>query len=385
MKKFIIYGIFSFVFHSLQGQRLPEFVQQRLDTAKQEARIALDEYRLCGSSRRCEGKLPYANHIHNIFSYEERDRIDSLGLDISMSMIFDDAMRNRIAELMQNKFQGYELDTLVNQHMIWLGDALKYEVLGHCKLDTLPIFQTTLDSLYAEVKNNATEQQRAILEKYDYVEKNKYKMDVFNVLKLDTSVVFKKAYQIAGERERERKRESILANTYYYRSDLAELCGYIGDKRFVQPLIDALEKPDNFNREKVIEALARMRVEPYYSDYVKFRMPRTMEQIKNEWLNFQIDDFVNVLGTQEAYLELSKYLLSDHPYAVDMADGDDYQTSRSFPISRDALYLIQDNIENKDLQAMIKDKNYRDNPEILQLVYDWMQKNYGKYKIKRIW
>ena len=153
----------------------------------------------------------------------------------------------------------------------------------------------------------------------------------------------------------------------------------------MNPLIETLDKPDNFNRKVVIEALARMRVDPYYSEYVKFRMPRTVDRIKQERPGFKIEELVDVIGTQEAFLELSKYLLSNVPYKIAIADSQDENYSISYPISNDAFILIRDNLENKDVQDMIRDKYADDNPELIMPLYDWMQKNYGKYKIKRIW
>jgi hypothetical protein len=96
-----------------------------------------------------------------------------------------------------------------------------------------------------------------------------------------------------------------------------------------------------------------------------------------------------VLGTQKAYLELSKYLLSNKPYgiiAIDYSEySESYPTSYTTPVSNDAFYLIQDNIENKDLQEMIGNKHVADDPKLSISIYNWMQKNYGKYKIRRIW
>ena len=212
-----------------------------------------------------------------------------------------------------------------------------------------------------------------------------------------------------------------MKKPYSYYDDctnFAEICGYIGDKRFIKPLIELLNNFDksledlkksfeeeysdeeddwdvekdsdvinlNYQRGKVLEALARMRIEPYYSDYIKKRT-LTKEQImdEKERLNFNIYDFVYVLGTQKAFLELSKYLLSNKPYQTISSDDGNY----SLPVSESAFYLIRDNIENKDLQKMIKEVDiYDDDYDLATLekpIYDWMQKNYGKYKIKRIW
>jgi hypothetical protein len=167
-------------------------------------------------------------------------------------------------------------------------------------------------------------------------------------------------------------------------SNLAKLCGYIGDKRFIVPLIESLDKPDNFRKVVVIEALVRMHVEPYYSDYVKFRIGRSLEQIKNEELNFEIEELADVIRTQEAFLEISKYLLSDVPCTWLMVD--DYVNGPQRiprPVHREAFYLIRDNLENEDLKEMFKNKG--PNPELNMRIYEWMQKNYGKYKIRWIW
>jgi hypothetical protein len=165
------------------------------------------------------------------------------------------------------------------------------------------------------------------------------------------------------------------------------LCGYIGDNRFIQPLIELLNRAEeDSQKETVIEALVRMHVEPYYSDYVKKRT-LTMEQIKdeNEWLEFKLDDFVDVLGTQEAFLELSKYLLSNKPYSTIVIDYKDHTEYRHSPASDYAYMLIRDNIENQEVQEMIGKESIEDYAPFLKPLYDWMQKNYGKYKIRRIW
>jgi hypothetical protein len=54
-------------------------------------------------------------------------------------------------------------------------------------------------------------------------------------------------------------------------------------------------------------------------------------------------------------------------------------------MSEKAFSLIRDHIENEDIQAVIKNKNAYTNPELVMPLYNWMQANYGKYKIRRLW
>lgn len=48
-------------------------------------------------------------------------------------------------------------------------------------------------------------------------------------------------------------------------SAIATLCGYINDKRFVQPLISALYNANDLDKKSIVTALARMKIEPYSS------------------------------------------------------------------------------------------------------------------------
>jgi hypothetical protein len=370
MVKSSIFIIVCLTLLNFTNGQIPVSIKQRMETLKKETKIGLDKYRT--NVEHTRPNLPYRLSFE---LWKEESLADSLKLNLHISMIYDDEMRDRLVQLMRNGYREDELDTLVNRLVD--GYPAQYEnyAMEACKFDTLPFFKAALDSFYLDLKNKSTKN-------IGYPHMHTY--EVFKLLKLDTTEVFQQALEITLKREREREREGYLTSTYYNHSSLARLCGYIGDKRFIPPLIEALDKPDNFSQGVVLEALARMRVEPYYSEYVKFRMPRTLERIKQDYPGFSIDELVYVIGTQEAFLELAKYLLSDVPYAVDIADEQDDSYSTSFPIANDAFYLVQKNIENEDLQEVIKNKSPYDTP-ILKQTYDWMQKNYGKYKIKRIW
>ena len=403
MKRIISITFFSlFALCFIQAQQLPDFVKLRIDSVHKAAQKSLMHYRSWDGN---DGymTLPYRLG-YDVFGDDETELIDSLGLSLSISMIYDNEMRNRLVQLLRNEYRDDELDTLVNRQM-------RYKILSHereaiqiCRFDTMSIFKLTVDSFYTELRNKNPEDSLII--KYDYIEKNKSKYDVFRFLQLDTTIVFKQAYNKIVARECVREREDYLTDMYSYFSNigyLAELCGYIGDKRFIQPLIEIFDKPFEFENseyesqwqesiyKKVSNALCRMHVEPYYSNYIKKRT-LTMEQIKDEkvWLDFEISDFVFVLGTQDAFFELSKYLLSNKPYMVVAADyimtgdNDNGPKDQISPVSNDAFHLIRDNIENEDIQKMIG--IYREDIDVLlKPLYDWMQKNYGMYKIKRIW
>jgi hypothetical protein len=404
MKRIICITICTlFALNFVQAKKVPDFVQQRLDSIQKETKRSLMDYRIWNLDRYMtlpRGLSFFALSPVEIFSYDETLLIeDTLKLNLSVGMIYDNEMRERLVQLLLNEYQDWELDTLVNRQIGYSKTMYEEDAMKMCRFDTLTMFKMAIDSFYLDVVSKSTEDSKKHLKEYESFYKEKYRFEVFKSLQLDTTIIFKQVYNKIVEQARERIRKEWLADMYSYFTSihyLAELCGYIGDKRFIKPLIEILDKLEkffveedsnfyNFQREKVLEALARMRVKPYYTDYVKKKI-LTMEQIKDEkkWLDFSLDDFVYVLGDQKAFLELSKYLLSNKPYQTTVIDYDDRTEYYHSPVSQGAFYLIQDNIENEDLQKIISP--YREDFEVLlKPLYDWMQKNYGKYKIRRIW
>jgi len=103
--------------------------------------------------------------------------------------------------------------------------------------------------------------------------------------------------------------------------------------------------------------------------------------MNDEWLRFALEDFVNILGTQQAFLELSRFLLSNKPYIEEVSNvGSHFVT-----VSEITFSLIRDNIRNEDLQEMMGRLGWRIDPDMKRPVYEWMQANYGNYEIRRIW
>jgi len=375
MKRLILFLICGIIaFYNIQAEQIPEFVQHRLDSVKKEAKRSLKEYRVWEFQTNGYTTLPLK--LSSQFSDKEYLLIDNLGLNLYVGMVYDDEMRNRIVQLIRNEFQKWELDSLVNRQIGHNLSSLENNAMEMCKYDTMQIFRKTLDSLYLDVKSK---------EGTPYT-KNMFKDRVFRLLELDTTSIFKQVYNELVERERERERKKYYSNGGYYfdYTYLAELCGYIGDKRFVQPLIELLDKSEDYQKEKVLTALVRLRAEPYYTNYVKQRMPRTIEQIQNESPKFRIDDLVYVIGTQESFRELSKYLLSEYPEAWDMIDLPDGVKRIPSPMWSKALAFIHDYILNKNLQEIVNVPQWS-KKELTIIVYDWMQKNYGKYIIRRDW
>jgi hypothetical protein len=196
-------------------------------------------------------------------------------------------------------------------------------------------------------------------------------------------MVYKNALEKVLENRKKEIEESIQNNPYYDPGYIAMLCGYIGDKRFIAPLEKILKrKKDN---KGVLEALVRIKAEPYYTDYVSERT-RSIEDIKEYSPHFSLNDLVYVLGDQNAYLELSKYLLSSVDGSCDVIDSRDTTFYNCIPIYIDAMFRISRDIRNPSLQKIVNAPNFdRENKKDCLKVYKWMRKNYGKYEIFKRW
>ena len=406
MKQIFFLVLFFFlVSYIVYSQEIPAFVQHKIDSLQDETRRSLNYYRIWNINTDGNMTLPrglgfFAPGRDN-FSYRETLLIeDTLKLNLSVGMIYDNEMRERLMQLLRNEYQEWELDTLVNRQIGNNVTMYEENAMKMCRFDTIELFKLAVDSFYLDIVSKSKEDFKKHLKEYESFFKEKYYHDVFKLLKLDTTTTYRQVYSNIIERKKEEIKKEWLTDMYSYFSGisyLAELCGYIGDKCFVQPLIEIFDKPFEFKNSKsesrwqeniyksVRVALVRLRVEPYYSDYLKKRMLTNEPIMDDNWLDFSLDDFVYVIGTQEAFLELSKYLLSNKPDVVTVIDYDDHTEYHNSPVSQTAFNLIGDYIDNKDLQEMIGGKSSSKNPELIKPIYDWMQENYGRYQIKRIW
>ena len=206
------------------------------------------------------------------------------------------------------------------------------------------------------------------------------------ILKLDTTTVFKEQLELFLEESKMNFIEYVTANQYDNLSSYAKLCGLINDKRFVQPLIEALNKPGNFNRQVVMEALARMKVEPYCTELLKENTKSVIDIEFGESADWDL--LLDIIRNQESFLELSKYLKSDAECSI--TSDENYKRRHGDELKYCVFEALYNNLDNKDLKQMLNiggDKfnmTYDITPEIevaVEKMYLWMQKNYGKYKI----
>jgi hypothetical protein len=240
------------------------------------------------------------------------------------------------------------------------------QAIDICQFDTALIFKQLWDSL----------------NRLDYIHDYENKYTTLFLLRLDTTMIYKNTLSKILEERKKEIEQSIQSRPYYNSGYIAELCGYVGDKRFIAPLEKILEHKKN--NKRVLEALVRMKVEPYYTNYLTERT-RSIEDIKKK-VTFFISDLTYILNNQESYLEISKYLLSSAPdlggSIIDYEYGSKYVTA---PVYVHAMLNIRD-IKNPSLQKIINAPDFDEKKESDRLkVYKWMQKNYGKYEIRRIW
>ena len=361
--------MFCGILLSAYGQQTyPKEVQDVLDRLEYEAREKLMHYRWNNSGWFCF-ELMYE------FQFPDSLARKAENYNLNVGMLYDEDMRNRIVKLLKGEIEPYEMDTITTLCYQNNYSYLEKQIFQKSKIDTMQIFRTAIKKQYTDLERE---------NKVDYDKKinYRYEFELFKQMQLDTISEYQKLYFNTIEGYREDCKKDLL--DYYYNrfdySEIAKLSGYIDDERFVKPLIAALNKPKNFKQEVVMEALARMKIEPYYSQYFKERT-RSLDEIKKERPNFRVEELVEVIRTQESFRELSKYLLSEAPYGVDMSE----LGSVAYPIYGDAYYLIKDNIENEELQDMMPGYTLHKDENVRKKVYDWMQKNYGKYEIKRVW
>jgi len=365
MRTKILFYVFLFVVCAGFSQNIPADIQQRLDEIRVQTRVRLDSARVNGL-----GVLPGVDLLSTrLFPLpEQRKRADSLGLELHWGMVYDEPMRERLVQLLNNKIREDELEILIDRAMA------RIENMGMAifEQDAMVAMGVVNTREFRQVQDSLNRNRDKTVRERPY-----QNFDVFQYLQYDTLTVFRQTVDSLKKQEREDFRTHYL-NQRIEISMIALVCGRIGDERFVEPLINALNRPDIDNREfgAIRESLVRMKVEPYYSEFVE-DLIFSLEEIKEMDFVTHLNFYVDLLHTQESFRELSKYLHSN-AYTNFSSEGPGGNASLR------ALQLINQNIENEDLQILINDPSFDRRRDILK-VYDWMQENYGKYEIRRIW
>jgi hypothetical protein len=365
---------FIYIAFTLNGlcQQIPDDIQATLDKLKAETRISLNDTRTNRQSRGFHVGL-----IQWVLPDEQFKKAEKLNLKLDLGMIYDNDMRNRLLQLLKNEYRLDELDTLVNRLVFMSIEGYKRKILEISKLDTMALFKKTVDSIYSkDVKTNP----QKLLYPYQYDNK------ASTILKLDTLTIFRNKLDSLLKKARKEAAFSYMHDDYSDLSSIAELCGYVNDKRFVQPLIEALNKPNNFRKEVVIKALARMKIEPYHTNLLKENTHSISEVLSGISIDYAL--FSDVLRSQESFLELSKYLKSDIT-CLNVVD-EDVRRRHGDELKFCILRVIYDNLENADMKASVGNGADKINvpydithewDAAIVTLYNWMQKNYGKYQI----
>jgi hypothetical protein len=310
--------------------------------------------------------IDYLAYHNKMFLSEYFDvlsnKADSINPESDWKSIYDDKMINRMIQLLNNEYREDELETLVSRKVALFSQnaGLEQRAMIIMMVDTSRFFLSVQDSL------NTHRDKEIHPELYQ-------NFDVFLYMKLDTTAQFRMALDSVKKSIHESVVNYYLSEYHFDIYSLIEACSYINDKRFIQPLIKIIDK---YNKDNVtIHALVRMRVEPYRTELLT-KLTLSTEEIKK--LEFAGNVYyLEFFGDDPDYLlELSKYLLSDANTLFTSAMGA-CGTAYIVPYKAIKQYL-----ENKSLWNILNKHDFDLEKDRFK-IYEWMQQNYGNYRIKK--
>jgi len=381
MKQKIVLTAILICTFCVQGysQELPKNIRERLEYLKTNIRLKLDSCRtnistgylhpgfLSGNGNVTTGAM---THYEGIAYYAQ--------YNLNWKMVYDDEMIARMIQLLNNEYRQDELDTLVNREMAWYTHSwFEQDAMRIMQVDTSKVFLQIQDSLN---QHRDREIHPGLYQDFD----------VFQYLGLDTTAHFHFLIDSLKVAQREEKINYYLTNYVYLPiMDIVRQCGFIKDERLIEPLINLYNKlkENNIGDEKNYRSLIAqakwslfmMRVEPYYSEVLNTLL-YSLDEIRAMDFVGPVYALAEILNNQDSFRELSKYMFSNAPTGVSSEFG--FQGNAYL----NAFEYIKRFIENDDLQKMITAENFNIHiEENRQRVYDWMQANYGKYEIRRIW
>jgi len=301
---------------------LPELFRTRLEQAQERVSEAIDSSRL-----RSIINLSNCHVLSCVFPLDRVDNIDYRLL--SNDLLFTEAHRLRILEVLNDEWPEWELEAITQR---FLGYSMRYRAIDVERIaqtDTMRTEEEILDSL--------------LRHRYEEI------------------------------RER-------FKNDTRWRRAYARLASFINDERFIEPL----KRVYNEDPEFYGYLLARMGVEPYLSRVEAELIARMKEDNSGRFFNRERMRFMP--RTQTLFKHLSEHLLRDDTY--DLIGRDD---AFHFRRVADVIFLNLANEEIRDLFTPEERESFRFprvegrvafTKEHARRLYDWMQENYGNYKIR---
>ena len=358
MKRIILLCVFTFTVCAGFSQEIPADIQQRLDELQAQFRLSLDSIRT--NPDLVNWSIDAL--LSRWFPLEQRNRIDSLGLELHLGMVYDEPMRERLIQLLNNEFREGELEILVDRAMA------RITTFDQRAMWAMGVFETRE---FRQVQDSLNRHRDREVRERLYSNP-----EVFRYLRYDTLAIFRQTMDSVKKQAREDLRIHFLNEREIARTAMiTSAAGRIGDERFVEPLRNALRYWGEFRA--IRDALVRMKVEPYYSEFME-EYTFSMGEIQEMEFVVDLHRYVDIVRTQASFREVSKFLHSNAYVEI---------SSRTGPFGNgweEALGVIRRNIENEDLHRMINDPAFDRERDILK-VYDWMQENYGNYIIRRVW
>lgn len=343
MKKFIILLLLSICING-NCQSIDEILQ-KFEQMRSYARHRLLNYR----SYFYRPLQDFSNELPFTFGLTHLDNPIYNGLDLSTRGVFTDStMQMRVLQLLNNEFYDGELDDL------WKKDMQKNN--------------------YADLPDSLLRIKRKERESYykRYIDENEL-------------------------------------------VDLLQICTYINNSQIIKKVEEIYKDTAYRNNWKDAYAcLVANHIEPYTSECLKKYRYKKKQSYNEQILAC---DYLWMIQTQQSFKYLSEYLFSDRYYTniicenntykgdtlesdigVDYIELEDEDTN---PIIAEWEYktysywwvfsIIQMSILNQDLYDMLGIKNDKFvsqeflTEETRKKIYNWMQKNYGNYKIRNRW
>ena len=299
---------------------------------------------------------------------------ESYGVDLTLNGMFDKDMRKRVLQLLKNEYEEGELEKAIQKEL---------DLWGFNKVT------------YSQSRINW----------------RKLPKSLHKIYKDTSSIEFKAFADSCWQVKMESMRKEYTENYMFELDRVINICYYLNDKKIKKQLIKMYNDTTftEYYHNKIQAALIRRKIEPYYTKCFKRNM--YSDTTNEDMMTHNIDTLSKFIHSQESFLELSKFLLTNKiVYWAEEEDNGNIVSQKSFSQETDeivynahndyvffyAFIEIKWKIRNQDLWDFIGYHPNNEKEEYIKSItyfafqnrkkiYDWMQANYGKYEIAPQW